>query len=145
MGDSEPNRLEDSQRLIQFSFPTDLTRVGDAVEEIASCCLLAGAATQRVRFRLCTVVAEALTNAMFYGNRNNPKLRVLVVLTLEPDRMVVTVIDEGEGFDPAAVPHPFQLSSESQSGRGLFLIQHFADEVSFNRRGNAITMTLLRV
>lgn len=59
------------------------------------------------------------------------------------DRWVqVTVADEGAGFDCAQVADPRLAENLARPyGRGLLLIRSLMDEVRFNRRGNAITMT----
>ncbi|MBA2292076.1 MAG: ATP-binding protein [Gemmatimonadales bacterium] len=124
---------------------TDLSQVGEVVEAVAACCFAGVTATTRTRFRLCTVVAEAVANAMVYGNGNDPTRRVLVDVELHQDRVVVGVTDEGEGFDPAVVPDPTDDDMlESECGRGIFMIRRLADAVSFNARGNTIWMTLPR-
>jgi anti-sigma regulatory factor (Ser/Thr protein kinase) len=46
---------------------------------------------------------------------------------LFPDRLVIEVTDEGEGFDPAqAKGHPDELS---EGGLGIAIIRAIADEV----------------
>ena len=123
---------------------TDVTQVGHVVDAVAACCFAGIPASSRTRFRLCTVVAEAVANAMVYGNLNDPDRRVVVEVELHDDRVVVGVTDEGDGFDPATIPDPDDLAVESEGGRGLFMIRRLADAVSFNERGNTIWMTLPR-
>ena len=61
--------------------------------------LLRGApATPRTQFRLCTVVAEAVANAMVYGNGGDLSRRVIIEVALADHEMVIAVSDEGEGF-----------------------------------------------
>ncbi len=56
----------------------------------------------------------------------------------------VVVEDEGEGFNPAAVPDP--LAEENllrASGRGIFFMKNFMDEVTYHfvpKRGTRVTM-----
>ena len=53
----------------------------------------------------------------------------------------ILVRDEGPGFNPATLPDPTSPENLAKaSGRGLFLIRTFMDHVSFNERGNEITM-----
>ncbi len=127
-----------------LELPTDLGQVGAAVESVAACCFAQVQPTPRTWFRLCTVMAEVLANAMENGNLNNPTLKVLVEVTVHPDRIVIGVSDEGEGFDPVSVPPLHQQPLESTTGRGLFMIRHLSDDVSFNAQGNTIWVTLPR-
>ncbi len=125
--------------------PSDVALLGDTVDTIAACCFAATRPSRRTRFRLCTVVAEAIANAMLYGNRGEVALTVTVELTLDPDHILVAVSDEGVGFDPESVTLPEgEAVVEATRGRGLFLIRRLADQVSFNDRGNTIWITLPR-
>ena len=75
-------------------------------------------------------VRECLVNAVVHGNRYNAKKRVHLAVTDGPQKFTVRVADEGEGFDLSALPDP--LAEENllrHSGRGIFLIRAFMDEV----------------
>jgi serine/threonine-protein kinase RsbW len=130
----------------QLVLPTDLSQVGDAVEAVVECCKVQGSLTARVRFRLRTVAAEAIANAMTYGNGNDVQRRVTVDLELAAEHIVLAVTDEGVGFDPAGVPELADHEChEATRGRGLFMIRRLAERVTFNERGNTIWMTLPRL
>ena len=58
---------------------------------------------------------------------------------------VLTVRDEGAGFDPGTLPDPTDPANLGRScGRGLFLIRSFMDEVRHNAAGNEITLVKRR-
>ncbi|MGH7584552.1 MAG: ATP-binding protein [Gemmatimonadales bacterium] len=125
--------------------PTDLERVGEAVQEVCAGCFADGAASRRTRFRLCTILAEALGNAMLYGNHGDPSLRVRIEVRFDNEHLVLAISDEGDGFDHTAVPLLLGDDSiEATRGRGLFMIHRLADRVEFNERGNTIWVTLPR-
>ncbi|MEO5800809.1 MAG: ATP-binding protein [Gemmatimonadales bacterium] len=135
----------DGREHFRVELPTDLSQVGVVVEAVVSCCQTVASVSTRTEFRLCTMVAEAVANAMVNGNRNDPARRVTVDIEFEHDRIIIAVSDEGEGFDPAAVPDPtHDAVLDSTRGRGLFMIRSLADHVAFNDRGNTIWMTLTR-
>ena len=53
--------------------------------------------------------------------------------------------DEGRGFDPAALSDPTSPQNlDRLTGRGLFLIRTFMDEVRHNDVGNEITLVKRR-
>jgi len=53
------------------------------------------------------------------------------------------VADDGDGFDPGALPDPTRHEHLLRdTGRGLFVIRHLVDGVDFNAKGNAICLTL---
>lgn len=127
----------------EFALPTDLGQLAAAVEAVVSCCERAGKLSDRARFRLQTVAAEALANAMAYGNNNEMHRQVAVELEIEYDELRFGVTDEGCGFDPCRIPEPTGPDChDALSGRGLYLIRMLTEQVSFNERGNSIWMTL---
>ena len=93
-------------------------------------------------------VRESVVNAIKHGNQGDESKRVVVEFTpvpsREPEELVIRVEDEGEGFDPEDVADP--LAPENilkSSGRGIFLIRSFMDEVELRRnttRGMQIRM-----
>jgi len=87
---------------------------------------------------------EAVRNAAVHAHRLDPEKRVTVALESTPDRLTICVSDEGAGFNPDTLPDP--LAPENllkDSGRGIFLIRAFMDEVSFasGSSGSEICMT----
>jgi serine/threonine-protein kinase RsbW len=83
-------------------------------------------------------VRESVANAMKHGNQGDESKRVAVEFTTSPaDRpseLVIVVRDQGEGFDPDTLADP--LAPENllkSSGRGIFLIKSFMDDVVLRR------------
>ena len=71
--------------------------------------------------------------------------RIHLAATLEPDKGIFVVRDEGRGFDPSALPDPSDASAlEKATGRGLILMRLFMDEVSFDSTGREVTLTKWR-
>ncbi|HEV2200375.1 MAG TPA: ATP-binding protein [Bryobacteraceae bacterium] len=80
-------------------------------------------------------VRECMVNAVVHGNRYNARKKVQLKVARAAGRIVISIADEGEGFDPAAVPDP--LASENLlrfSGRGVMLMQAFMDEFQVSPR-----------
>ena len=123
--------------------PSDLSFVAEAVELVATHTPSGILSPRRVQFNLRTVLAEALANAITYGNREDPTKKVEVRVEARSDYIRVTVTDSGEGFDPSGVPDPTAPAGlEREDGRGLFVIRHLVDAVDFNAKGNAVCLTL---
>jgi len=79
-------------------------------------------------------VRESVVNAVVHGNRYNANKKVRFSVVKDPQRLTVRVADEGEGFDYEDVPDP--LAPENlmrSSGRGIFLIRSFVDELLIRR------------
>ena len=79
-------------------------------------------------------IRECMVNAVVHGNRYNARKKVYLGIDTAADRIVITIRDEGEGFDMNSLPDP--LAEENllrQSGRGLLLIQAFMNEFQIQR------------
>jgi anti-sigma regulatory factor (Ser/Thr protein kinase) len=88
-------------------------------------------------------VAEALANAMIYGNGSDPHKRVRVEVELSSHEVALQVYDEGAGFDPGQVPDPtLPENLDGTGGRGIFLIRELMDEVRYNEPGNCVRLVL---
>jgi serine/threonine-protein kinase RsbW len=94
-------------------------------------------------------VREGVINAIKHGNRGDLKKHVVVEFTLSPRRVpeefVISVLDQGEGFDPVEIANPLDPENVlKSSGRGIFFMKSFMDDVSIERRpegGMAVRMS----
>ncbi|MBN2731210.1 MAG: ATP-binding protein [Balneolaceae bacterium] len=94
---------------------------------------------QLSRIRLS--VNEAVTNAIMHGNKEDPSKKVRITAEFQENTLKVSVKDEGSGFDPSSLPDPLQNKNLlKESGRGIFLIKQYADEVDFSDNGTKLTM-----
>ena len=92
-------------------------------------------------FAIKLAVEEALVNAIKHGNQMDLDKRVVVSYRVCPERFDVRITDEGQGFKPDDVPDPTAVENiERPCGRGLMLMRHYMNEVSFNGRGNSVRM-----
>ena len=92
---------------------------------------------------LLVVVTEAVNNAIIHGNKRNASKKVVVTGTVEDHLLVIKVKDEGKGFDPQGIPNPIDEGNLlRESGRGVFLMRQLAENVSYNSRGNEVTMKI---
>ncbi len=86
------------------------------------------------RHKIGMSVREGMINALQYGNQMSPEKTVRMTVGLEPDRLIISVLDQGEGFDLGDVPDP--LAEENllkASGRGILLMRSFMDEFAVSR------------
>jgi serine/threonine-protein kinase RsbW len=84
-------------------------------------------------------VRESVINAIKHGNREDRTKHVTIEFTLRPrarpEEFVVRVLDEGEGFDPGDIANPLDPENMlKSSGRGIFFMRNFMDDVSIERR-----------
>jgi serine/threonine-protein kinase RsbW len=85
---------------------------------------------------------EALNNAVVHGNRLDAHKLVHVRCRCKVGKGIsITVSDQGQGFDPSAVPDPLSVDNlEADHGRGIQLMKLAMDEVSFERGGTEVHM-----
>jgi serine/threonine-protein kinase RsbW len=92
-------------------------------------------------FAVHLALEEALINAVKHGNKMNPDKEVKIDYSVSPDKVEISMTDQGDGFDPEAVPDP-RLGENlyKNEGRGLLLMKSYMDVVEFNERGNRVCM-----
>jgi len=77
---------------------------------------------------------EGLANAIKHGNAQNVSKRVHVEMRVENDTLQIRIRDEGPGFDPGQVSDPLAPENRLKtSGRGIFYMKTFMDDVRFGR------------
>jgi len=82
-------------------------------------------------------IRESVINAIKHGNRNDASKRVFVEFGTslgDVPELSIRVRDQGEGFDPEQVANPLDPENLlKSSGRGIFLIRNFMDDVQLRR------------
>src|SRR5436189_4734433 len=109
---------------LSLDVPSDLEYVGPAVELIADELPGGPLSPRRIRFNFRTAIAEALANAIAYGNHRDPGRLVRVRVEVARDAVRLHVTDEGKGVGPAGVPDPAPPDRlERRDGRGLVVLR----------------------
>src|ERR1051326_177516 len=97
------------------------------------------------RHRISMAVREAAVNAVLHGNAYSPEKKMRVSFENTGESLVIKIADEGKGLHQEEIPDP--LAPENllkQSGRGLFLIRSFMDEVQFRVLNPGTEITLIK-
>jgi serine/threonine-protein kinase RsbW len=77
---------------------------------------------------------EALANAIKHGNSQDLAKRVHLEMDVKDHTLRIRIRDEGTGFDPGEVVDPLAPENRFKtSGRGIFYMKTFMDEVRFSR------------
>ena len=86
---------------------------------------------------------EAVANAIRHGCQGDPSQQLQCSVSIgESGEVVITVRDQGAGFDPSKVANPLDPANLlKSSGRGIFLINGLMDEVRFTDGGRELQMT----
>lgn len=93
---------------------------------------------------MAIAITELVNNAIIHANKHDPEKFVTIRVRYEPDCVIVSVIDEGGGFDPDLVANPTDPQNLwKQNGRGIFLVRNLIDEVEINSspKGTEVVLT----
>lgn len=93
-----------------------------------------------------TALREAVANAVRHGNKVVAERTVRVDYLVTRAAVTIQVDDEGDGFDPTALPDPTDPARLLRpSGRGIFYMRQFMNRVEFSRApGGGTRVTMVR-
>jgi serine/threonine-protein kinase RsbW len=97
------------------------------------------------RHKITMSVREAAVNAVLHGNAYDPHKKITVAYHSSGQSLVITVTDQGRGLSEDEIPDP--LAEENllkTSGRGIFLIRSFMDEVRIRDLHPGTEVTLVK-
>ena len=90
-------------------------------------------------------VREAVANAIKHGNKLDLKKRVFVEFSVDDGQLEIRISDEGKGFDPTGVKDPLDPANLMKtSGRGIFYMKTFMDEVDYSFENGEGTTLIMR-
>lgn len=162
----EPSKPELKLEGNDWVLPSDPQVLEQVRNEFASRLETAGLPNSTIG-KLLIGFDEAVTNAIERGNLGVPgkrkgdppdkhsqliaqalqsdqaRRRAYIHLDITPQEVIVTVRDEGNGFDVARLANPTaeeELAQLHEGGRGVFLMRELYDEVNYNERGNEVML-----
>jgi serine/threonine-protein kinase RsbW len=95
--------------------------------------------------QISMAVREGAVNAVLHGNAYAPDKKVMLAFERTPDGLVITIRDQGHGIDLNHIPNP--LAPENllkTSGRGIFLMRSFMDEVEIRPSQTGTEVNLIK-
>lgn len=96
-------------------------------------------------FRVTMAVREAAINAVLHGNSYDPEKRISASFENTGKSLVIKIADQGKGLDPDTLPDPLAPENLLRgTGRGIFLIRTFMDEVHFRPLHPGTELTLIK-
>ncbi len=119
----------------------EVNRDIEAVQTTIAAALAKFSYSEAARFAIRLSIEEAVMNGFHHGNQSDPKKQVEVRWRIDQECASFHVIDQGEGFDPTAVPDPtLDENLEIPSGRGIMLIRAYMTDARFHGAGNHLEM-----
>lgn len=140
-----PNQSGQEPETVVRSLDSVLESV-DSAEELALGVAQAAGFDEDELMKIGMAVRESMVNAVVHGNRYNANKKVAFSVHRSQNRYQITIADEGEGFDVESLPDPLAPENLMRtSGRGIFLMRSFMDEVQIRRRDPAgMEVTLVK-
>ena len=129
---------------MSFSLSSTMESVSE-VEAAADKLAEAAGLDEDERFRFGMAVREAAVNAVLHGNEYDPAKKITVKIENTGTDLVISVADQGKGLDPDTLPDPLAPENLLRgTGRGIFLIRSFMDEVHFRQLHPGTELTLIK-
>ncbi|MCF7895299.1 MAG: ATP-binding protein [Candidatus Omnitrophica bacterium] len=94
-----------------------------------------------ILFDIKLALNEALINSIKHGNSSDKKKSVFLKIAKKANKLEISIEDQGKGFDYKNLRLPTDKNNlTKQSGRGIFLIKNFMDELYFFDKGCKLKM-----
>jgi serine/threonine-protein kinase RsbW len=91
---------------------------------------------------ILVALTEAANNAIYHGNKSDESKQVEIEFSSSEDTLTFTIRDQGPGFNPDILPDPTNPENiEKPNGRGVFLMRHLADSVTFENEGRSVSLS----
>ena len=92
--------------------------------------------------KLLLAVVEGVNNAIVHGNKLDGDKNVELEYQVTDKEVEFIITDQGNGFDFTSIPDPtLPENVEKTHGRGIFLMNHLADEIDFENEGSKVKLT----
>lgn len=86
-------------------------------------------------------VTESVNNAIKHGNKEDKSKVVKITMVLSEAMIKFVIEDQGVGFNFENLPDPTSPENlDKINGRGIFLMKHLCDEVSFSEMGKRVEL-----
>ena len=129
---------------MSFSLSSTMESVSE-VESVADKMAEEAGLDEDERFKLTMAVREAAVNAVLHGNAYDAAKQMMASFETTADALIVRIADQGPGLDPDTLPDPLAPENILRgSGRGIFLIRAFMDEVHFRKLHPGTELTLIK-
>lgn len=127
----------ENQTLELASNPESISEVERMIEEIRDRYNV----SEDTYGNMLVAITEAVTNAIYHGNKSDSAKKVSVHCTHTPSNIIFTIADQGNGFDFYNLPDPTAPENlEKECGRGIFLMKHLTDQLIFSENGRVVEL-----
>ena len=131
---------------LELSLANELREIAGVAAKIDEFC--ASHDLGHVAYAVNLAIDEILTNTISYGYEDDERRRIEVIVRLEPEALVVVIVDDSLPFDLALVPERdiegASLEDMPLGGLGIFLVHQMMDSVDYRREEGCNVVTLIK-
>ena len=135
-----------SDESLELSLANELREIAGVAAKIDEFC--ASHDLGHVAYAVNLAIDEILTNTISYGYEDDEPHRIEVIVRLEPESLVVVIVDDSLPFDLALAPERdiegASLEDMPLGGLGLFLVHQMMDSVDYRREEGCNVVTLIK-
>ena len=129
---------------VSFTLDSSLDSV-NKIEQTAELCAESAGFDEDTIPHIAMAVREAAVNAVLHGNSYDTNKHITASFETTADSLIIRITDQGAGLDPDTLPDPLAPENILRgSGRGIFLIRAFMDEVHFRQLHPGTELTLIK-
>jgi len=117
------------------STPCQVAKLEDYVKGIMqTCCIKEG-----LYANILISLTEAVNNAIIHGNKKDEKKHVHINCIHNKESIVLSIKDEGSGFNMLEVKNPLSPERRAEcGGRGVLIMNELCDQVQYQKNGSVV-------
>jgi serine/threonine-protein kinase RsbW len=129
---------------VSYTMDSTLDSV-NKIEQLAEQCAQRAGFDEDTISPIAMAVREAAVNAVLHGNSYDTNKHITASFETTTESLIIRITDQGPGLDPEKIPDPLAPENILRgSGRGIFLIRAFMDEVNFRQLHPGTELTLIK-
>ncbi len=104
-------------------------------------------ASDDLRYFANLVIEEIVTNCIKYGYNDTKEHFIDISLLFSGGALVITILDDGQPFDPMAAPDPdLHINPDDRpiGGLGIYLLRQMSDRMEYRREGDKNRLTICK-
>ena len=133
-----------TEQRVSYTLDSSLETIDSAEEKATRIAIELGFGEDEV-MQISMAVREGAVNAVLHGNAYAADKKVTLAFERTSSDLVITIRDQGKGLDLEKIPNP--LAPENllkTSGRGIFIIRSFMDEVEIHPSHTGTEIKLIK-
>ncbi len=141
----ERSGQKDGSLLYDYNIKSSTDQITKTIQEFEKLLGKLNCCSTRTRSELSTALSEALANAIIHGNKKQPDKTVSLKIFITPEKIQLTIKDQGPGFEFKDLPDPLNPKYLTKTnGRGVYLMSFLMDDVKFSRKKDGMEVVLIK-